>query len=75
MPSPAGGWVTSAPRKITGCWNTAELRGEERENYDSLNSLEEQRPGQRGVSAAEGAAGRGGEGRGPLTVGEGPGCC
>ena len=22
FPSPAGGWVTSAPRKITGCWNT-----------------------------------------------------
>ena len=22
FPSPAGGWVTSAPRNITGCWNT-----------------------------------------------------
>lgn len=27
LPSPAGGCVTSAPRKITGCWNTADLRG------------------------------------------------
>lgn len=26
FPSPAGGCVTSAPRKITGCWNTADLR-------------------------------------------------
>ncbi len=26
LPSPAGGCVTSAPRKITGCWNTADLR-------------------------------------------------
>lgn len=25
LPSPAGGWVTSAPRKITGCWNTSGL--------------------------------------------------
>lgn len=22
FPSPAGGCVTSAPKKITGCWNT-----------------------------------------------------
>lgn len=28
FPSPAGGWVTSAPRKITGCWNTGGLRRE-----------------------------------------------
>ena len=29
FPSPAGGWVTSAPRKMTGCWNTRGLqRGE-----------------------------------------------
>lgn len=26
FPSPAGGWVTSAPRKITGCWNTEGLQ-------------------------------------------------
>lgn len=26
FPSPAGGWVTSAPRKITGCWNTSGLQ-------------------------------------------------
>lgn len=26
LPSPAGGCVTSAPRKITGCWNTADLQ-------------------------------------------------
>lgn len=26
LPSPAGGCVTSAPRKITGCWNTADLK-------------------------------------------------
>lgn len=25
FPSPAGGWVTSAPRKMTGCWNTGGL--------------------------------------------------
>lgn len=28
LPSPAGGWVTSAPRKITGCWNTDGLEKE-----------------------------------------------
>ena len=27
FPSPAGGCVTSAPRKMTGCWNTEGLRG------------------------------------------------
>ena len=27
FPSPAGGWVTSAPRKMTGCWNTGGLWG------------------------------------------------
>lgn len=26
LPSPAGGCVTSAPRKMTGCWNTGGLR-------------------------------------------------
>lgn len=25
FPSPAGGCVTSAPRKMTGCWNTGGL--------------------------------------------------
>lgn len=30
LPSPAGGWVTSAPRKITGCWNTNGLESGDR---------------------------------------------
>jgi hypothetical protein len=29
FPSPAGGWVTSAPRKMTGCWNTGGLWGKQ----------------------------------------------
>ena len=29
LPSPAGGWVTSAPRKMTGCWNTRGLEQED----------------------------------------------
>lgn len=34
FPSPAGGWVTSAPRKMTGCWNTGGLR-RKREHLES----------------------------------------
>lgn len=36
FPSPAGGCVTSAPRKITGCWKTAELSKERKQNGEEL---------------------------------------
>lgn len=31
FPSPAGGCVTSAPRKMTGCWNTEGLKHKRRD--------------------------------------------
>ena len=39
FPSPAGGWVTSAPRKMTGCWNTEGLEGKENKSVSQADKF------------------------------------